>query len=315
MKKRILTLVLAITLTLSATACGSKDDVKTSAENSEVQAEEETEVSNEEEAEASDEEAEEAETVDAFAAAQENVSAVNSLEGQMLMEMDMEMSANGESQSFASVTTMDMVCFNDPRKIKMEISMDMGDAGSAAQSIYAEVEEDGTAVMYLYDGANWQSQAVGAVDLAQYDASASMLSYMNDGTAYTLEGMEEVNGANAYKYSSVVSGDAAKEMILSSGGLDSLTAMGMDAAQFDSLLDEVGEFTEYVWIDEATLYPVKYETDMTEVMNTFMSSALASMGEQAEGLSLGVTKMKMSMTCSNFDNATDFTIPEEAKAN
>ena len=308
MKKRILTLILAITLTLSATACGSKDDVKTSAENSEVQAEEESETSDEE----SEEEAEV--EVDAFAAAQEKVTGVNSLEGQMIMEMDMEMSANGQSQSLESVTTMDMVCFNDPRKIKMEVNVDMGEAGSAVQSLYAEVEEDGTAMMYIYDGANWQSQVVGAVDLAQYDASSSILSYMNDGTVYTLEGMEAVNGANAYKYASVVSGEAAKEMILSSGGLDSLTSMGMDAAQLDSLLNDVEDFKEYVWIDEATLYPVKYETDMTDVMNTFMTSALASLGEQAEGLELSVTKMKMSMTCSNFDNATDFTIPEEAKA-
>lgn len=312
MKKRILTLVLAITLTLSATACGSKADVKTSAENSEVQAEEETEVSNEE--------AEEAQTeteveVDAFAAAQENVAGVNSLEGQMIMEMNMELSANGQSQAVESVTTMDMVCFNDPRKIKIEINIDMGDEGSAVQSFYAEVEEDGTAVMYVYDGANWQSQVVGAMDLAPYDASTSMLSYMNDGTVYTLEGMEAVNGANAYKYASVVSGEAAKEMILSSGGLDSLTAIGMDAAQLESLLDDVEEFTEYVWIDEATLYPVKYETDMTDVMDTVMSSALASMGEQAEGLNMSITKMKMAMTCSNFDSAADFTIPEEAKAN
>ena len=53
---------------------------------------------------------------------------------------------------------------------------------------------------------------------------------------------------------------------------------------------------------------------MTQIMDALMSSMITSLGEQAKGLEMGVSKMKISMTCSNFNNAADFTIPEEAKA-
>lgn len=297
MKKKILMLILAVVMTLSATACGGKDAGSASAEGNDVQAEEE------------------AEEIDAYAAALENMESVTNMEAQMVMEMNMDIAAEGESQSIESVTNMDMAFFSDPRKIKVVMNMDMGELGSTEQSIYGEITEDGTGMMYLYDGTAWQSQEVGAVDLEQYDASSSMLSFIDDGSVYTLEGMEEVNGANAYKYSCVTSGEDAKQELLSAGALDSLSSLGLDASQMDSTLDEVGDITEYVWIDEATLYPVKYESDMTEAMDTMVSGILESMGEQAEGISMGISKMKITMTCSDFNNAADFTIPEEAKAN
>lgn len=191
----------------------------------------------------------------------------------MLMEMNMEVSADGQTQSVESVTTMDMAFFSDPRKIKVEMNVDLGEAGSVQQSIYGEVAEDGAATLYQYDGTSWHSQQAGVADMAQYDAGSSMLSFIDDGSVYTLEGMEEVNGANAYKYACVTSGEDAKQQLLSAGALDSLTSLGMDMNQLEGLMDDIGELTEYVWIDEVSLYPVKYETDMTQIMDKLTRGA------------------------------------------
>lgn len=315
MKKKILMLALSVMLTLPVTACGGKD-ASTSAESKETQTEESAESSEgeTEEGEEAEEETAAPEEVDALTAALENTSSVTNMEGQMIMEMDMEVTADGQSQAVESVTTMDMTFFSDPLKVKMEMNADMGEAGSIQQSVYGEVAEDGTATIYIYDGMNWQSQVVGVADMMQYDASSSILSLINNEATYTLEGMEKVDGVTAYKYSSVVSGEEAKQQMLSSGALDSLTSLGLDWNQLDALLDNIGEFTEYVWIDTVDLYPIRYECDMTQVMNTLMSSMIESLGEQAQGLEMNVSKMKISMTCSNFNNAADFTIPEEAKA-
>lgn len=299
MKKKILMLLLAATLTLSATACGGKDDNTAPAESSEVQTEEEAEE----------------EEIDAFAAAVENMEDVTNMEAQMVMDMSMEISAEGESQAVDFTTTMDMAFFSEPRKIKAVMNIDMGELGSAEQSIYGEVSEDGTGMMYLYDGASWQSMEVSAADLGQYDAGSNMLSLIDNGSEYTLEGMEDVDGKNAYKYSCVTSGEEAKQMLLSSGATDSLSSLGLTAEQLESSIGDVGEITEYVWIDEATLYPVKYESDMTEAMDKLMAGVFESMGEQAQGMSMSIPRMKISMTCSNFNSAADFEIPEEAKGN
>ena len=294
---------------LTVTACGGKD-TSTSAESKEAQKEESAASSEGEEAE----EADEPEEVDVLTAAMENMSAAANMEGHMVMEMDMEVTADGQSQSIASVITMDMTVFDDPMKLKVEANADMGEEGSVQQTIYGEVTEDGTATIYIYDGEEWYSQVVGVADMMQYDAGSSMISLIDNESMYKLEGIEKVNGASAFKYSCVTSGEEAKQQILSTGALDSLASLGFDLKQLETLWGDIGELTEYVWIDKASLYPVKYEVDMTQIMDALMSSMITSLGEQAEGLEMGVSKMKISMTCSNFNNAADFTIPEEAKA-
>lgn len=251
---------------------------------------------------------------DPMEAAMKNMESVTSMEAQMIMDMDMSVSANGQEQTLETSTVMDMVCFNDPLKIKVDMTMDMGvQQGTLDMKIYAEPTEDGTYVVYMYDGQNWSSNEVAASDLGEYDARSSMANYIGDGSLYTQEGTEQVNGANAYKYSYVLTEDEMKEAMLSSGALDSVSSIGLDASQVDGMLDGLGEVVTYVWIDEASLYPVKYEMDMTEVMDNLMVTMVEAMGEQTEGISIHFPKMKIVMTCFNFNNATDFTIPDEAK--
>ncbi len=315
MKKRVLTLLLAGMLVLSATACGSADGDSASA--SPVQTEAEAEAPAEAEAETkAAEETEPAEEEDVFEKALENARNVESMELQMVMDMSMQASQDGEEQSADFVMNMDMACINDPFKLKMETTVDAGTGEEPVTiSIYGEVGEDGTATAYMNDGTGWQSQTVGKTDLVQYDASANMLGSIDTGSEYTADGMEEVDGANAYKYAHTMSGEEAKEAILSSGALDSLTSAGIDPSQFESAMGDIGELTEYIWIDEATLYPVKYEIDMTEVMAAMMDSVLESMGDEAEGVSMSFSKMKMTMHFSNFNSVEDFEMPGNESEN
>lgn len=301
MKKRnkILALMLAAILAMSMTACGGKDSGNENAANGAADAQKQ-------------------ETVDPFEEAQKNIAAVTNMDASMVMEMDMEVGANGETQTMESVTTMDMSTFSDPVRLKMDMNVKASVAGQETtqqMSVYADTLEDGTNMMYLFDGTNWQSQAVTVEDIAQYDSSTDMAVYLNGNYNFEQTGTEQVDGANAYKYTGKITGEEMKEVILSSGALDQLSSLGMSSEDLDSMLDGVGELPINLWIDEATLYPVKYEMDMTDVMNTLMTNMVASMGEQAEGLSMSIPKMVISMTCKNFNAATEFEIPEEAKAN
>lgn len=312
MKRKCLVLILSTMLALSSTACGGNGaDVSTSiktdasASKTDASASVKTDTSTETEAQSD---------ADPIDAAMKNMESVTSMEAQMLMDMDMSVSANGQEQTLETSTVMDMVCFSDPLKLKVEMTMDMGvQQGSLDMKIYAEPAEDGTYVVYMYDGQNWSSDEMAAADLGDYDARSSMVNYIGDGSLYTQEGTEEINGANAYKYSYVLTEEEMKEAILSSGALDSVSSLGLDASQIDGMLDGLGEVVTYVWIDEASLYPVKYEMDMTEVMDNLMVNMVETLGDQAEGISIHFPKMKVVMTCSNFNNATDFTIPDEAK--
>lgn len=296
MKKKLLALMMAAVLAMSLAACGDEaagSDVSDgAAESSEAVAED----------------------VDPFETAVENVNAVTNMDAKMVMEMNMAVAANGEEQSMESVTTMDMVYFSDPVRMKIDLTMDMGEIGSAAQSVYAEATEDGAYTMYLFDGENWMAQSVSLADIEEYDARDSMLANMDSSYNFKAAGTEQVDGANAYKYTGAITGDAMNEVMISSGALDSFSSLGIDESQLESMMTDLGEIPVTLWIDEATLYPVKYEMDMTAAMDKLVANMMDTMGDQAEGLSMSIPKMKVIMTCSNFNAATDFEIPEEAKA-
>lgn len=310
MKKKVVALILTGVLAMSATACGDISSADANASvNTDVQAG----------AQDTAEPASEAQPdVDPMEEAMKNMESVTNMEAQMIMDMDMTISAEGQEEAVESNTTMDMVCFTDPLKIKMDMTVDMGEQGSANTQVYVMPSENGTYNVYMYDGQSWTSQEVTESDmaasgLADYDARSSMLNYIGDGSKYTQEGTEQIDGGNAYKYSYVLTEEELKDQMKESGALDSVSQLGLDVSQVDSMLDGLGDVTAYVWIDEATMYPVKYEMDMTTVMDSLMKNMVEAMGDQAEGVSMSVPEMKVVMTCSNFNNATDFTVPDEAQ--
>lgn len=295
MKKKFLALMMAAVLAMSVTACGesaSGDSADGVAENTEAAVEE----------------------IDPYEAALENMSAVTNMDAQMVMEMGMAIGAEGQEQSIDLSTTMDMVYFIDPVRMKIDMTMDMGELGSATQNVYAEVAEDGTYTMYLYDGTNWMAQSVELADVEQYDARGSMLANMDSSYNYVAAGTEQIDGANAYKYTGVVTGDALNETMISSGALDSLSSLGISEEQLESMMTDLGEIQVTLWIDEESLYPVRTEMDMTAAMDKLMGNLMEAMGDQAAGMSISIPKLYITMTCSNFNAATDFEIPEEAKA-
>ncbi len=302
MKRRCLTFVLTAMLTLSAVVCGGPGDrfvVKAASQNdASVLTGDETTVQAE---------------INPIEEALKKMQSVNSMEAQMVMDMDISLAYNGQEEKLETTTAMNMVCFADPLKFKVDMIMDMGDEGSTVMYMYGEPAQDGTTYqVYMYNGEEWLVDTEDASILAKYDAQNSMVNYIGDASVYNFEGEELVNGANAYKYSYVMTGEEMKEALLAS---DAFESAGLNAApgQLSSMLDGLSGITEYVWVDATSLYPVKYEMDMTEVMDQLMTNILASLGEQMKGITFNVSQFKVVMVCSNFNNAADFTIPEEAK--
>lgn len=319
MKKRnkLLALLLTAALTVSVTACGSSDAGNDAANTpSETTTQDETDNEDDAQKEDTDSKADADSKTDAdpLATAQKNMADVSSLSGKMIMEMDMDVSADGATQSLQTITTMDMTYFNDPMHLKADITVDAGETGTSSSSIYAETAEDGTCTMYMTDGTNWQSQTAAPEILAPYNVSNTMTQYMESGYEFEAAGTEEVDGANAYKYTASLSGDSVKEALSAAGALDSFTSLGISAEQLEGMMSEAGDMEINLWIDEANLYPVKYEMDMTSVMNALVSAIAESMAEQAEDVSMTIPKMTFSLTCSDYNAAEEFSIPEEAKA-
>lgn len=245
---------------------------------------------------------------DPLAAAQKNMDAAASMDA--VMTMNMELEAGGETMK--TVTSMDMTMFSEPLRMKVEAATEAA-GQSAVISIYAEEVEDGSYMLYMNDGTDWYSTAATAEDLGQYEVNESMSAYIESASSFKQEGTETVDGVSAYKYTGVITGQNMQDVIKESGSLNSLSSLGFSEDQMDEMLSGLGDIPVTLWISEADLYPVRYDMDMTAVMDGLMKAILESMGDQAQGMTMSVPEMTMTMTCSNFNNATDFTIPEEAK--
>ena len=244
------------------------------------------------------------ESADQIKAAMEKINAVESMDATMYMEMDMSVMG----QSIETDTKMDMSCFNDPVKVKADMTMSMGSLGSVSMSIYADAT-DGDYTIYMFDGSGWTTQAADASQLEQYDAQQSMDLYLSSGAEYAHAGTEDINGSTADKYTGIIRGDALAEVMKASGATSSMeTTMGMD---LEELYSDLGDMPITVWIDQATGYPVRYYMDMTGVMQSMMKKALAGV---EGGDSLTIDKVEITMDCSNFNNVADFEIPAEALA-
>ena len=237
-------------------------------------------------------------------AATEKVNAAESMEATMVMEMDM--SAMG--QSVQTDTTMDMVCFNDPMKMKADMTMDMGALGSVSMSIFAQADGD-TYNMYLYDGNTWTSQTAAVNALEQYDAQQSVNLYLDSGAEYISVGTEEINGVTTDKYTGVIRGDAMEEVLKASGATTNLESSLGGMVDVSELYSGLGDMPITVWIDPESGYPVRYFMDMTDVMQSMMSKAMSGI---EGGDTLTIDKVEVTMDCSNYNNATDFEIPAEA---
>lgn len=271
--KRTAALALSAALTLSLTACGSGTE----------------------------------KSAGDIATALEKINAVKSLEATMVMEMDMSVMG----QSMETETSMNMTCFNDPMKLKADMTMDMGEIGSFTMNMYAAMDGDNYTV-YVNDGSAWTSETVDVSYLQQYDAKESMNLYLESGDDYTQEGTEEINGSTANKFTGVIRGEALEEVLAASGATSNLEA-SVGELDLAGLYSDLGDLEITVWVDQESGYPVRYAMDMTQMLQGMMDKILAASaeGEDTSGM-LTVDKVNMVMDCFNFNSAADFEIPAEA---
>lgn len=242
--------------------------------------------------------------------AQETMAGVNSMKSDMTMEM--AMSAGEESMEMttqASVVTME-----EPLKMQMDISATMGE--ETVQDLQMFVSEaDGQIMSYMNVSGQWYAVPTDAAELEQYNAEEEMSLYLDNISSFSVAGEEDVNGAKATKITGVIAGDAMKEAVESSGALDSISGMGVSAEEVEAMYDELGDLPVSLWID-ADGYVVKYELDMSVMMQTIMDKAMAAVaeqaGENAEDVTIEISKMLITMVCSDFNAVEDIEIPAEA---
>lgn len=289
--KRALAALSALTLTLSLTACGggqqSTGDSGTDAMT----------------------------PTERVAAAEEKMSALTSLSIDMTQDIGMSFAMADQSQELNMSTKMQMDVIQEPLKAKGTMQIDMGEELGGVQDVELYImSEDDAANLYMQMGGQWIKQSVTEAELGQYDAADSLELYLDSAADFAEAGTEQVGGADATKFTGVIKGDKLYDVIEESGVLSSLGQTGTDVSEdaIKSMLSELGDLPMSVWIN-ADGYPVQYEMDMSQMIDSILQKALEMEGAADQGMTMTVSKAAMSLTCSNFDAVEDFELPAEAQ--
>lgn len=289
--KRALAALSALTLTLSLTACGggqqSTGDSGTDAMT----------------------------PTERVAAAEEKMSALTSLSIDMTQDIGMSFAMADQSQELNMSTKMQMDVIQEPLKAKGTMQIDMGEELGGVQDVELYImSEDDAANLYMQMGGQWIKQSVTEAELGQYDAAESLELYLDSAADFAEAGTEQIGGADATKFTGVIKGDKLYDVIEESGVLSSLGQTGTDVSEdtIKSMLSELGDLPMSVWIN-ADGYPVQYEMDMSQMIDSILQKALEMEGAADQGMTMTVSKAAMSLTCSNFNAVDDFELPAEAQ--
>ena len=228
------------------------------------------------------------------------------------IDMDMGFSADGESMEMN--TTAEADCIVDPIMMDMDMTMDM--MGLFDMDLKMYVVQDGSSYT-MYTGMDngdgtmsWSKDTLDDLgDIAQYNGKASMDIYLENGSNFKEIGAEDVDGVSAVRYDGVISQDSLKSVMDTSGVLEQYESLGLEG--MEDLLDEMGDLPVSIWLDPDSDLPVKYEMDMTQMMQNMMNKLLAE-DEATADVGFTVDKCVISMVCSDYNTVSNIEIPEEA---
>lgn len=244
-----------------------------------------------------------------LAKSQETMAAVESMAAEMTMEMDMSLG----DEVMETTTVANILTRQNPLQMQMDMSVKMEDGSEGQQmKLYAE-EVDGKLMTYMYSADTWYAQTMELGDLGQYNAEQNLELYLNNIESFQASGEETINGTETTKIEGVISGDAMEEAILESGVAESAVSMGVTEEQLQAMYADMGDLPIAMWID-AEGYVLKYEMDLTELMQKIMDAAMGAVGQTEADVSVSIKKTMISMVCSDFNAVGEITIPPEAKS-
>ena len=228
------------------------------------------------------------------------------------MTMDLSMGAEGETLAISTVTRADTVL--SPLAMKAEMEIGLGDlGGTTSMTIYAK-EQDGsylTAVGTPDEAGQmtWQSSSMDALgELENLSGADSMQLYLDSIQNFTQGESETVNGVEATRYDGVILGEDLSEVIAASGALSQLDSLGM--GEMSELFKGMGDLPVSLWIAKETYYPVKYEMDLTEMMQSILDKTLSE--QLGADIGLTVEQAALSMTIRDINQVGEIEIPAEA---
>lgn len=226
----------------------------------------------------------------------------------------LEMSYMGETIDFATNAQTDLIV--DPAQMKMDMTINAGPMGELSAVTYVIPEGESYAVYTNDDDGTgssvWTREALPDLSqVKQYDGKETMDLYLDLAENFEAKGTETVDGKELLRYDGTIQQEDMKKALQAAGTMELLEEMGMDGA---ALLDGQSEgIALSLWLDPQTYCPMKYEMDMTSLMQTVLTNILGGSEGSLPGFSIGTCTA--SMTIQEVNTISSITLPPEATQN
>lgn len=252
-----------------------------------------------------------------WAAAKENI--VTTKSARLHMTMDMAFDLQGETTSMTM--KMEEACTQDPLSAEVNMTMDMGGLGKMDTTMYL-VQEDGEYVNYMKmsggilgdEDVGWSRSTIDMTDLAQYNAMDSAKLYLDMLNTFQPAGKEAIGSHNTIRYDGKVTGKDINKMLDTLGdNVSTLLSTSSDTSTMADLFDSLDGIPMSVWIDQKTALPVRYEMDMSGMVNQLMDKMIdALVSLSSETVDFQVSKARVTVECSDYNAVAPITVPQEA---
>ena len=250
-----------------------------------------------------------------WAAAKENI--VTTKSARLHMTMDMAFDLQGETTSMTM--KMDEACTQDPLSAEVNMTMDMGGLGKMDTTMYL-VQEGKEYVSYTKvsggilddQDVGWSQSTIDVTDLKQYNAMDNAKLYLDVLNSFQSAGKEAIGSYNTIRYDGKVTGQDISKMLDTLGDNVSSMLSTADASTMADLFSQLDGIPMSVWIDQKTALPVRYEMDLSGMVNQLMSTMINALSSlSSEAVDFQVSKARVTVECSDYNAVAPITVPQE----
>lgn len=250
-----------------------------------------------------------------WAAAKENI--VTTKSARLHMTMDMAFDLQGETTSMTM--KMDEACTQDPLSAEVNMTMDMGGLGKMDTTMYL-VQEGKEYVSYTKvsggilgnEDVGWNQSTIDVTDLKQYNAMDNAKLYLDVLNSFQSAGKEAIGSYNTIRYDGKVTGQDISKMLDTLGDNVSSMLSTSDASTMADLFSQLDGIPMSVWIDQKTALPVRYEMDLSGMVNQLMRTMINALSSlSSEAVDFQVSKARVTVECSDYNAVAPITVPQE----
>ena len=250
-----------------------------------------------------------------WATAKENIVTAKSV--RLHMTMDMAFDLQGETTSMTM--KMDEACTQDPLSAEVNMTMDMGGLGKMDTTMYL-VQEGKEYVSYTKvsggilgdEDVGWSRSTIDVTDLKQYNAMDNAKLYLDVLNSFQSAGKEAIGSYNTIRYDGKVTGQDISKMLDTLGDNVSSMLSTADASTMADLFSQLDGIPMSVWIDQKTALPVRYEMDLSGMVNQLMRTMINALSSlSSEAVDFQVSKARVTVECSDYNAVAPITVPQE----